>query len=99
MDTRLEIGESHLHARTYAPLAIAPTFSIHLHVRTYPFARKIAPPSFWRTKTPGEVAALMAMLFAHNYVLIDRRDNEACSHCSEIVLADICTRKGDRTAT
>ena len=87
----LRIGVS----RDIMPRQIA----LELHVRTYPAARKIAPPSFWRAKTPGEVAALMAMLFAHNYVLIDRRDNAACSHCSEIVLADICSRNGDRTAT
>jgi hypothetical protein len=73
--------------------------AFELHVRTFPAAEKIAPPSFWRAKTPGEVTALMAMLFAHNYVLIDRRDNAACPHCSEIVVADICTRDGDRTAT
>ena len=67
--------------------------AFELHVSTYPLAAKIAPTSFWRTKTPGEVAAFMAELFAYNYVLIDRRDNAACPHCTEIVLADICARE------
>ena len=86
-----EVLPSLLHSsvsRDIMPRQIA----FELHVSTYPLAAKIAPPSFWRTKTPGEVAALMAELFAYNYALIDRRDNPKCPHCTEIVLADICTR-------
>ena len=66
--------------------------AFELHVVTWAPKYHIAPPDFWRAKTPGEVAALMAGLFERGYLLIDRRDNDECHTCTEIVVADVCER-------
>ena len=66
--------------------------AFELHALTWAPARRIAPSDFWRAKTPGEVAALMAMLFERGYLLIDRRDHPWCPHCTELVVADVCAR-------
>ena len=81
LPTLLASGQAHL-----LPLQIA----VEVHAQTYRPALKVGPKSFWRTKTPGEVAALMAKVFAMGFVLIDRRDNALCQHCTEIVLYNLC---------
>ena len=64
--------------------------AFELHVLTFAPAKRIAPGDFWRVKTPGEVAALLSLLFGHGYLLISRHDNPACLHCSELVVARVC---------
>jgi hypothetical protein len=44
-------------------------------------------PWMGRDKSPGEIFQLFNYLFFQGgYVLADRHDNEACKHCSEILL-------------
>jgi hypothetical protein len=47
-------------------------------------------PSTRRQKMPGEIATWMLQLFTRGgYMLLDRRDNDACMHCTEILLGKV----------
>mmetsp|Transcript_43112 Transcript_43112/g.63413 ORF Transcript_43112/g.63413 Transcript_43112/m.63413 type:complete len:125 (-) Transcript_43112:48-422(-) len=47
-----------------------------------------ADPPTYSYKTPGEIGALGIMLFLKGgYLVVDRKDNADCLHCSEFLMA------------
>ena len=73
-----------LPALALSPALLPATISLELHYLTQ--MREIT--WFGRLRTPPEIAAWMDFMFSRGgYVLVDRRDNAHCTHCSEIVIA------------
>ena len=73
-----------LPALASSPALLPATISLELHYLTQ--MRDIK--WYGRLRTPPEIAAWMDFMFTRGgYVLVDRRDNSRCLHCSEIVIA------------
>ena len=73
-----------LPALAAAPSLLPTSISLELHFVTQ------MPELRWygRMRTPTEIAAWMDYMFMRGgYVLVDRRDNDPCPHCTEIVIA------------
>ena len=66
------------------------SLSLELHYQTqFP-----SLPWYGRFRGAYEIGAWMDFMFSRGgYVLVDRRDNEYCAHCSEIVLARLACRE------
>ena len=75
-----------IDSQRHLPTQIA--FELHFH--TYPETGLEWAP--FRYKSPAEIALFMDYLYRHGqYHLIDRRDNQYCRHCSEFLIARVCS--------
>ena len=70
------------------PELLPESISVELHYQTQ--MRQL--PWYGRFRTPYEIGAWMDYIFTRGgYVLVDRHDNDACLHCTEIVVARIAS--------